>query len=364
MKLSVLQENLARSLSIVGHLASRNTSLPILNDVLISADDQGIVLSATNLEIGIRATVRGKVEEPGSLAIPARTFADFIGLAESGKIELIQEGLSLRIETTKSKTVIKGQSAEEFPLIPALETGPSLTVPAPELRQAISQVIFATAQDESRPEISGVLLQRGQSQATLVSTDSYRLTERKITLEATSDESSVIVPARTIQELARIISDDTASVTVRTNENQILFSLDGVDIVSRLVEGQYPDYTQIIPANFKLRATLKTEPLIKAVKTAGLFSKSGINDISLAFTKGHLTISAVNAQLGEYESRLEAAVTGDDTSIVFNHRYLLDGLQNIEGAEIELSLVDDKSPGVLRGKKATDYTYIIMPIKQ
>lgn len=367
MKFSCLQENLNRGLTQTGHLATKNISLPILNNVLIQCEDGIIKLSATNLEVGINTVVRGKVESGGRLTVPAKTLTDYISLLSDEKIELESEGVELKITTKNSRTTIKGQSADEFPLIPSIDRKNHSQTKTKDFKKAVAQVVYAVAQDESRPEISGVYLRFAASNLTLVATDSYRLAEKTIKLtQPVKEPLEVIVPTRTIQELSRVASDSAEYFDFYPVENQILFVCEGVELISRLIEGRYPDYKQIIPHESKTTIVFEKEEMIKAVKAAALFSKSGINDVSLNVnpSAGKIVVGSTNTQLGESSTDVAGEGSGDSNATVFNHRFFLDGLLNLEGDRASLALIDGSNPGTLKQAAAGNFLYIIMPIKQ
>lgn len=383
MKISCTQENLNQGLFVVSHIALKNTTLPILNNVLIQAQEGVIKLSATNLEIGVSCVIRGKIEETGEFTVQSRLLADYVGLLPKEKIDLYVDVLKenqdqvLGIKCKNHSTKIKGQPAADFPLIPQISKNNPYILDCKKFRQAISQVILAVSVNETRPEINGVNFNFSGKQLVLAATDSYRLAEKTIDLEkkSISVPQRVIVPTRTIQELQRILGSfkDPASISeienieVYLSENQILFIFGNIELISRLVEGQYPDYQQIIPQQSSTQSVLNVDEFIKATKTTSLFTRSGIYDVSLEFLadKKEVVISSVNNQLGENTSRLAGEISGENNSIVVNYRYLLDGLQNINTDEVLVEIIDSKSPCVLKptGKQA-DYLYIIMPIRQ
>lgn len=364
MKFSCTQENLNYGLNTVSHVASKNVSLPILNNVLIAAENGALKLTTTNLEIGINCQIRGKIEKEGKITIQAKLLSDYINSLPNERVDLEVEGDNLKIKSGKAKTTIKGSSSEEFPLIPKVEKNKGFQVKAREFKKAITQVIYAAAADESRPEISGVFLKSDGKEIILAATDSYRLAEKKIKAEKASEVGGVIIPTRTLMEINRILTDQTEEVSFFINENQILFVFDGIELVSRLIEGQYPEYQQIIPQGGKTKVELNVQEFIKIVKTTSLFCQSGINDISLEIKKGEVVVSASNSQLGENISRLKAEIEGEENNIVFNYRYLLDGLSSVESEEIILELTDNASPGLIKPKGLSDYIYLIMPIRQ
>ncbi|NTW22555.1 DNA polymerase III subunit beta [Candidatus Falkowbacteria bacterium] len=374
MKFSSLQENLKQGLFIAGHLTGKNQNLPILNNVLIEAKQGNIKLVSTNLEIGISCVVRGKIDQEGAFTVDAKILADYISLLPNQKIDIGLNNNSLTISCDSYNTKIKGQSAEEFPLIPIVERGNFCKVPVQLLRKALNQVVFAVSTNETRVELTGVLFNLSNKELILAATDSYRLAEKKIGVsESTIESASVIVPAKTIQEVVRIISgtkEDVAGeledVEVYIYENQIMFVYGSTEIVSRLIEGQYPDYRQIIPGQAKTKATIEQQQIMRAVKASSLFAKTGINDINLDFpkNKGGLIVSSASGQTGENIVEVPGKIEGEDNFVVVNYRYLLDGLNTIGGDEVVVEVVDGNTPCLLRPANNSDYLYIVMPIKQ
>jgi len=375
MKLFGLQENLKQGLALVSHVAGKNINLPILNNVLIKAEQGKIKLIATNLEIGIISAVRGKIEVEGAYTVNAKIIADCINLLPNKKIGLEQKDGHLLIDCENYQAKANGQSAEEFPLIPEVDKKNCFSASADEVKRAVSQVIFSAAASETRLELSGVLFVFAGNSLTITATDSYRLAEKKIQTKSNSqEEKKIIVPAKTLQELIRVLSvspDDEAEDSNREikfylSDNQILFTYGSTELVSRLIEGQYPDYQQIIPAGHKTKVFIDRQELIRAVKMASLFSKTGINDVNLDFPlgKNQVVISSVSGQTGENITNLSAKVTGEDNSIVVNHRYLLEGLSNLESETVKIELIDGNTPCLIRPEQDQSYLYIIMPIKQ
>lgn len=372
MKLISLQKNLKTALHNVSHVAQKNTNLPILNNILISVKDGVIKLIGTNLEIGITTILRGKIEAEGSFTVDARIFSEYVNLLPNEKVEISVKGNDLYIICGENKTNIKGVSAEEFPFIPEVEQDGIFHLPVAEFKKAASQVVFATALDENRAELSGVFCVLNNNKATFVGTDSYRLAEKNIKIKETHDQERVcIIPTRTIQEVLRIlgseISDnaDLENITLVVAENQCLFVVGNTEVVSRLISGRYPDYQQIIPNHHKSRVSLNRDELNRAVKTATLFSKLGVHDITLKTNSENKTliISAASGQVGEHTSILNTSITGSDVMITLNARYILDVLAVLDEEQIIIDLVDENTPCLIKSEGDKDYTYIIMPIK-
>lgn len=375
MKLTCTQENLNLGLQTTGHLVNKNINLPILNNVLLEAKDGSLKLSSTNLEIGVSCVVRCKVDKDGSFTVDARLFSDYVGLLPNDqvKIELVENDF-LKADCLNSATKLKGIAADDFPVIPQIDKEKPYTVKISDFKKAVSQVIFTVAVSESRPEISGVFMSFNRiekGKLLLVGTDSYRLAEKSLILEKNEEEKDVIVPLKTMQEVLRILNTlkeapgAADELNLYLSENQILFSTNGIDVISRLLEGQYPDYKQIIPTETKTKVIAPTAELVKAIKKVSLFSKVGIADINLVFEaqKG-LTMSATNAQVGESKTDIDVEFVGETNETTLNYRYLLDGLNNLDSAEAEVSLVDNNLPCLIRAKDKKDYLYIIMPIRQ
>ncbi|MBT3451451.1 DNA polymerase III subunit beta [Candidatus Falkowbacteria bacterium] len=375
MKITCLQENLNFGLQTTGHLVNKNINLPILNNVLLEAKEGSLKLSSTNLEIGISSVVRCKVEKEGSFTVDARLLADYVNLLAKDQVnmELLADDF-MKIACLSSETKMKGIVADDFPVIPQIEKKDPFTIKISDFKKALSQVIFSVASSETRPEISGILMnfnKLSKNKLVMVGTDSYRLAEKFVELEKNEQEQEVIVPLKTLQELLRILgnlkdkADTPENLEIYITENQVLFTCANIELISRLLEGQYPDYKQIIPQETKTKIITSTSELVKAIKKVALFSKTGIFDINLVFEaqKG-LTVQATNSQLGESKADIDVEFTGETNDTTLNYRYLLDGLNNVDASEVEISLVDNNLPCLIRPKGTTDYLYIVMPIKQ
>lgn len=375
MKISSLQENLKNGLFMVGHIAGKNVNLPILSNVFIDVKDGHIHLVTTDLEVGIVCTVRGKVAVEGGYTIEAKVLSDYMAVLPNKKVDIELKDNKLLIECDNYKTIIKGQGADDYPLIPKIEKKEYYKIKIDDFKKALAQVIFAVSTAETRVELSGVYFNFTKDQLTLAATDSYRLAEKTVKINTNVKENrNIIVPAKTLQELVRILSAlkntevDEASeeISIYLSENQILFAVTNVELVSRLIEGQYPDYQQIIPKNYGTTATINRIELTRAVKAAAIFSKTGINDVNLDFPAGknQIVVTAASGQTGENITELEAQVKGKDNGIVLNYRYLLDGLNNIDSENVILEVIDANTPCILKPEQANGYLYIVMPIKQ
>lgn len=372
MKFICLQENLKRGLAIVSHINNKNINLPILNNVLIRANDNGIELISTNLEIGITHQLRGKLEEPGESTVDAKIISDYVNLLPAEKIELKEFEDGIDIKCGNYKTKIKGESSKEFPLIPLIDKDKFCELNIFDFRKALNSVAFAVANNDNRMELSGVFFQFQDNFLTMASTDSYRLAERKINIKnGNIEDVKIIIPAKTIQEILRIISGngidaqniESDVLKIYLSENQILFSFDSVELISRLISGQYPDYKQIIPDKYKTEVEVKRQDLIRAIKASAIFSKAGVYDISLIFKKSVINVYSSSGQSGESSIDLSGDVSGDDNDITVNYRYLLDGLNIIDSDQVILKIINSSTPCALISKDDENYLYIVMPIR-
>lgn len=380
MKLSCTKENLHQGLAITSHISTKNVNLPILSNVLLKADGGGLKLISTNLEIAIICHVRGKVEQQGEYTIPSKLLFDYVSLLSNDRVDMDLLDDALSVSCNRTKTKIKGIPASEFPLVPPVSGGVKYAVSVNEFKNALSQTLFATATNESRPELSGVLLSfhninNGKGKMTVAATDSYRLAEVAVAITSGSEESrDVIVPQRTLSELNRILSifkDDveaSPAVEIELCDNQIVFRYGSVELTSRIIEGSYPDYRQIIPTETKTQAVFSRSSFVQAVKTASLFSKSGLFDITVTLspTQGLLELSASDSMRGENTVTVQGELKGAENKISLNSRYLLDGVNAMSSEKVQLHVIDGANPCILTQEDmpGEQYRYIVMPIRQ
>ncbi len=376
MKFSCTKDNLAQALSLVVGLATKNVNLPILSNVLLKADAQKVEISSTNLELAIVANIRAIVDVPGTFTVPGRTLLDFINLMTEEKIDFELKENELAVGCGRSSTKIKGTSAEDFPVIPSMDEGKGFALEARDFKKGLSQVVIATAKSDIRPELSGVFFGfniNEEKKLVLAATDSYRLAEKKLKLEQGHEEAvKIIVPGRTVSEIIHILSSAISEAGEEKNarllvgENQIALHYANVQMVSRLVDGQYPDYPQIIPKESKTTAEFSLSTFIKEIKAASLFTTTGVNAINIVVNNdsGLINISSVSTQTGEYKSDVESVITGENNNILLNHRYVLDGLSNMQGQTGVLKMINTDSPCIFESKEEQDYLYIVMPIRQ
>lgn len=370
MNISVMQENLARGLGIVSRAVSSRATLPVLANVLLKTEDSGLKLTATNLEIGINCWVPGKVEAEGEITVPAKLLTDLVSSLPNQRIdlELSAKDRTLKVSSGNSRSSIKGIDADEFPVVAAIGDSPATSVAAHDLRDALGEVVFAAASDESRPILTGVLTKLAGESMTLAAADNYRIAVRSLsTSKAVSPEMSIVVPARSYAELVRILpdSDDPIDITITPNKSQVLFHVEGIDLVSRLIEGQFPNYEPVIPTAHSSRAVIDREAFLAGARRASIFARDSANivKVELAGEGEGLSITAHAADVGENADTLDAALDGQATTIAFNARYLIDVLSNLRADEAALELSGPLAPGVIRGVGKDDYVHVIMPVR-
>lgn len=365
MLLTCDQKELLAALTAASKAVNLNSTLPVLNNILLKAENKKLTLAATNLEIAITTSVKAEIRNEGTLTVPARLFTNYIGLLSAGQVELTnKEGLDLQVKSAKSQTRIKGISADEFPLIPQVKKENSLTLPAGDLLEAINQTAFAAARDMVRPVLAGVSLRTAKKEVRLAATDSYRLSEKILTPTiAPAEDVSIIIPTRTVQELARILEKGKETVTLDLSANQALFLYKNIELASRLIEGAYPDYDQIIPKKHITTIAVKTEELANAVKRVNLFVRDS-HVVKLEVTADKkLRVLSDTTQIGEEQTEVDATIAGAENAIALNANYLLEALAALGTTDLTLELGEKMVPAVLRSAKAKDYLHLIMPLK-
>jgi len=373
MKVSCLQENLAKSLSVVGRAVSPRSTLPVLGNVLVATDAGRLKLSATNLEIGINCWIGAKVEEEGATTVPARTFIDLVNALppEQVYMELVVRTQTLNLRAGRSEANVKGIDAQEFPVVPVPEGEGGIPIEPDVLRTAVEQVAFAAATDESRPILTGVLAKFEGAQLTLAAADGFRLSVRTVPLpQPVPDPFSIIIPARALVELGRISGEqkEPVIITVTPTRNQVLFQLTDIVLVSQLIDGNFPDYRQIIPHDYTTHTVVDAAVLLKACKTALIFARDAAHITRLhikpgsELMPGHMTVSATSAETGDDVSELDASIEGGEIEIAFNVKYIIDVLSVVGTPQVTLDTTTSSSPGVIRPVGDVDFTHVIMPM--
>ncbi|MCL5435684.1 MAG: DNA polymerase III subunit beta [Patescibacteria group bacterium] len=365
MKITCTKENLKKALGLTAKIAGTGASLPILNNLLLKTESGQLFVSSTNLEIAIKTWTGGHIEESGSLTVPARTLSEFVNNTAEEKIVLETKNTDLFIKTEHTETLIKGLPADDFPLIPEIKPNATIEVTGGELAEGLGQVAFATAFSETQPELSGVLMVFEGDTLKLAATDRYRLAEKTLKLASpVQKELRVIVPNRAIGELQRILSENPKTTEVVISDNQILFRTATAEITSRLIEAQYPDYQQIIPKNFVTTMKIPIQQFIGALKVSGLFALDNNNvQLEIRQESSTLVMKSISQRAGSNTSEISGEVTGQDNTIIFNYRYILDCLNHIRQEKVILKLINSSSPAMIEPSDPSGYLYLIMPIR-
>jgi DNA polymerase-3 subunit beta len=375
MKVSCPQENLARGLAIVNRAVASRTTLPILSNILIETDDGRLRLAATNFEIGINCWVEARIDDQGAITVPARLLSDFVNSLPKEPVDFELNGKShtLKVSAERYRAEIKGLDAADFPVLPTVEHGARFSVEAATLRSMITQASIAAATDESRPILTGILtvIDPDAGRMTLAAADGFRLSVRSAELEAPLDRRvSVIIPARALLELARISTDDDPpiEVAITDTQNQVLFRMPTVSLVSQLIPGNFPDYEKIVPPGHTTRAVVNSRAMLNAVRVASYFARDAANVVRLslqpgdALTPGTLVVSAQAAEVGGNQSEIEASIEGGPMEIAFNAKYLMDVLGVIGSDQTAVELSTSSSPGVFRPVNDEAFTHVVMPM--
>jgi DNA polymerase-3 subunit beta len=373
VKLSCLQENLAKGISIVSRVVSTRAVLPVLSNILMATDEGRLKLAATDLSTSITCWIGAKVEEDGAITIPARLLSDFVSSLPPAQIqmELVTRTKSLHLKCAQFEADIHGIDAQDFPLIPSEVSDHKIEILPAALRQMIEQVTLAAAPaEEGRLVLTGALAEFQGSQLTMVAADGFRLSLRRAQLsEEVPEPLDVIIPARALRELARVSveEEDPVQIIVTPNRNQVLFRLSNVEIISQLIEGKFPDYNQIIPSSYGTRVVVNTHDLMRAVRISVLFSRDVANIVRLEvipgseLTPGRLRVEST-AEVGQNVGDLDASVEGEQMEIAFNGRYLIDMLNVIGTEQVVLEATNPSRPGILKPVGDDNLIYVIMPM--
>lgn len=363
MKLVVTQENLSKALQVVGKVASGKTPLPILNNILFRTDKNRLLLAATNLEIAITQYVGSKVESEGAITVPARLMSEFISNLPKGNVTLEADGTKLHIKSGTYQSTIHGMLPDEFPALPEITANQEVALAPAVLKRAIQQTVLVASTDDTRPVLTGVFCHTFEGSLHLAATDGYRLAERN--LGANEQEISAIIPAQTLQDVLRVMSDDLDEIRVIFDENQVRFLCGDVEITSRLIDGTFPDYRQLVPAQSDIDVTIDKDEFTRITKVASLFARESGGSVTLKASDNEqrLSIHSVASQLGENTSEAEAKVSAAG-QVTLNSRYLLEALGCIDKPVVAFRFSGKLSPCVLTvADEQSDYKHIIMPLK-
>jgi len=373
MKLTCLQENMNRGLNIVGRAVATRTTLPITNNVLLATDEGRLKLVATNLEMAISCWIGAKIEEEGSITVPARLLTEFVSSLPNDTIEmnLSAQTKTLGLKCARFEARISGVDAKEFPPIPGVDEGIQTKVDVEALRQGINQVVFAAATEESRPVLTGVCSRFEGDQLTMAAADGFRLAVYTLPLgEKIAEKTEAIIPARTLAELNRLMAEqeEPVDITLNPNKSQALFRLKSAELVSQLVQGTFPNYDQLIPQSYTTRVIVSVAEFLRATRTASIFARDGSGIVRLMITPGSesnpgkISVSARSEEIGDDIGEIDATVEGDDAKIAFNGKYLTDVLSVLHETSVALEVTNPSSPGLIRPVGADNYTHVVMPM--
>ncbi|HXZ95115.1 MAG TPA: DNA polymerase III subunit beta [Dehalococcoidia bacterium] len=373
MKLSCLQENLNKGLGIVGRAVATRSTLPITQNILVSAEQSRLKLAATNLEMAITCWVGAKVKQKGDITVPARLLTDFVNSLPNDLIEinLPANGRILELKSGHFQAHIHGIDATDFPPIPQINDGLTTSIEAASLREGIAQVAFAAATEESRPVLTGINTEFDGEQLNLVAADGFRLAVHKTTLTSpVKEKTTVIIPARTLNELNRLLSEQEEPVEITVNEkkSQVLFRLKDAEIVSQLIQGSFPNYSQVIPQSYTTRAVVDIGEFLRVTKMSSIFARDASGIVRLVITPGSelnpgkVTVSAQAEEVGDNVGEVDALTDGEEAKIAFNVKYLSDVLSVLSQAQVALELTTPSSPGTIRPIGVDNYVHVVMPM--
>ncbi len=373
MKVSCLQENLNKGLNVVGRAVATRTTLPITNNVLLATDQGRLKLVATNLEMAISCWIGAKIEEEGVITVPARLLTEFVSSLPSERIDLYlsPSTKTMELKCARFEARISGVDAKDFPPIPSIDEGITTKIDSESLHRGISQVAFAAAIEESRPVLTGVDARFEGDVLTLAAADGFRLAVFKLPLATSvSQQAEIIIPARTLAELNRLMpeEEEAIEITLNPNKSQILFRLKNIELVSQLIQGSFPNYTQLIPQSYQTRMVVNVAEFLRATKTASIFARDGSGIVRLMITPGSelvpgkVTVSARSEEIGDDVGEIDATVEGDESKIAFNGKYLTDVLSVLQESQVALETTNPSSPGLIKPVGTDNYLHVVMPM--
>lgn len=368
MKLTVLQENLAKAVNQASRFASQRSQLPILGNILLKATKTKLTISSTNLEISILTQIGAKIEEEGEISIPSKVISELVSNLPKEQVTLESEKEQLKITTSGFNSKVLGMNASDFPKIPNNLTKP-LILPTKEILESLSQVIFATSTDETRPILTGVLVILDVNNLVLVATDGFRLSQKKIKFSAQKEsfgKQKIVIPKGVLTELGRSLDEvSEVQLEIQEKDKQVIFGLGDVVLSSRLLEGEYPDFEKIIPKSSSISVRLDKEDFLRAVKLASIFARDAANIVKIKLLKDSVKVLAESSTSGSQETQVEAKVEGEvkDFEIAFNFRFLEEFLHSIKGEEVKMEFTTTDKAGVFIDSSDPEYLHLIMPVR-
>ena len=373
MKSTILRDSLKLGLSIVERIAARSPSLPILGNILLSASKNTLELAATDLEVGIRYRILAKNEKEGSVVLPARSLSQFIALLPENQVALSTKGEGLSIDSEGQQTLLKTLPPEDFPIIPTFQEGDAcIEVETRVFFGGMAQVVGMAGQTQARPEISGVFVSFQRQTCKLAATDSFRLAEQTLSFpKAQPAQTTFILPAKAAREIIAVLGDQQGKTKIYASPSQVIFDYSpeqpgkpSIQIISRLIDGEYPQYQDIIPKDFVAKLVVAKSAFVNQLKAASIFAGK-LNDVKLIVDQKKKGVELVSrsADVGEHRSFLAGQVQGENIEASFNWRFLLDGVMHMQEEEIEIGLSGPESPTAVRALRQEGYLYVVMPLK-
>jgi DNA polymerase-3 subunit beta len=366
MKIEVTKEKISAALNKAEKMTSKNSSLPILSCVLLKTEENTLTISSTNLDLGVSITIPVKVIEPGTVAVPGAIFSQFISNIFNDKnVVLETDQGNLNISTDHIKTTIKAFGVDDFPSIPSVTDSVSFTIAIQDFIKGLKSVAYASSQSTIKPTLSSVYIYSEEEHIVFVATDSFRLAEKKIKVKKHKEFSHILLPFKNISEIIKTFEDINDEVTISFNQNQISFTYEGIYLVSRIIDGNFPDYKQIIPKETKTEVIVLKQDLIHSFKISTIFSDKFSQVYMNISQKNKLfEVKTKNLDIGENVNNLDAVIKGDDVTMSFNYKYITDCFQSIESDSLILSFVDMTKAMVIKGSSDSSYTYLVMPMNK
>jgi DNA polymerase-3 subunit beta len=362
LRITCSKDHLVQGLGVVARAVSTRTSVQILSGILVEARESKLQLAATDMEVSLRATVSAEVEGDGVVVLPGKTLADIARLLPADEVTIEHRPMESVVHVTSGSAsyTLHMYNPEDFPRLPELQGVPTFIVDRKSLLETIGRVARAASRDESRPVLTGILVQFTTGKLVMAATDSYRLAVKETPLEHNAPEIEAIVPSRALQELARIATTGD-EIEVGVHENQVLFSTSGVWLTTRRIDGQFPNYRQLLPESFEHELTLPRGELLDVVRRASVMIQRS-TPLQVRLAEGELTVIARTQDVGESHESMPAAFTGEPLEIGFNADFLREGLESIDGDDVRVKLISPLRPAVLQGER-DDFTYLVMPIR-
>src|SRR3989339_527484 len=365
MKLECKTEDIKNKISQVERITGKNLTLPILNSILLIASDKSLKLRSTNLNLGIEVEIPAKVENEGTLAISGSVLnAIFSNVSQNENVYLEKKDENLLIKTKKSQIKLKSHPHDDFPTIPIV-AGISFETDSKKLIEGIKSVYYSSSISDIKPEISSVFIYTNEDNLIFVSTDSFRLAEKRIKVKGLPEITGILIPFKNISEILRVFGESSSVLKVCFNKNQISFSSDDVYLTSRVIDGVFPDYRQIIPKTSRTNAIVLKQDLLNALKISNIFSDK-FNQVNLNILQKEkvFELSSANNDVGENKTYLDATITGENIELGFNYKYFLDCFQSITTDSISIKASGASSPLVINPVSDTSFTYLIMPMNR